>query len=280
MFYSSILFVYKVKTNDDTCCKKKTVSNKGPGFDGVYVLKDDLPEDKPHEMCADNCLYTKHESEGDFCFQQVEVSEGADIVCETENTTTTIQPTTTNIEIQVQTLNNSISEKRSKKTELIEKKEIARNASKAVENINNALQTLTKRKRQADGSTLPPITTCIQFSTHYNQLLDILTDGLKEEEINIVNELVRVLTDIILTINDLCSETEKSNIKVETEGKVETANNEVTKFVVGKEQEIVELEEEINDLTEELEEILQSTTPSSIRGRVLHFWDLKVNKKK
>ena len=256
------------------------MSNKGPRFDGVYVLKDDLPEDKPHELCADNCLYTKlDESEGDFCFQQVEVSEGADIVCEAENIPSTIQPTTTNIEIQVETLNNSISEKESKKTELIEKKEIARNASKAFENINDALQTLTKKKRQADGPTLPPITTCIQFSTHYNQLLDILTDGLKEEEINFVNDLVRVLTDVILTINDLCSETEKSKIKVETEGKVETANNEVTKFVVGKEQEIVELEEEIDDLTEELEEILQSTTPSSIRGRILHFGNFKVKKK-
>ena len=102
-------------------------------------------------------------------------------------------------------------------------------------------------------------------------MLDILTDGLKEEEINLVNELVRVLNEIILTINDLCSETEKSNIKNATEEKIETANNEVTKFVVGKEQEIVNLEREIEELTEELEVILQSTTPSPNGGKDLNL---------
>ena len=240
------------------------MSGKGQDFDGVYLLKENLPQDKPHELCSDNCIYTKlEEPEEDFCFQQVEVSEGANVVCETENITSTIQPTTINVETQVENLNNSISEKSSKKTELIEKKEIARNASKAVQNINDALQTQTKKRRQADVTTLPPITTCIQFSTQYNQLLDILTDGLKEDEIYLVNELVRVLNEIVLTINDLCSETEKSNIKTKTEEKIETANSEVTKFVVGKEQEIVNLEKEISELTEELEEILQSTT---IRG--------------
>ena len=240
------------------------MSGKGQGLDGVYLLKEHLPQDKPHELCADNCVYTKlEEPEEDFCFQQVEVSEGANVVCEAENITST---TTINVETQVETLNNSISEKKSKKTELIEKKEIARNASKAVQNINDALKTQTKKKRQADSTILPPITTCNQFSNQYNQLLDILTDGLKEEEINLVNELVRVLNDIILNINDLCSETEKSNIKNETEEKIEIANSEVTKFVVGKEQEIVKLEQEIEELTEELEEILQSTTPSTIRG--------------
>ena len=244
------------------------MSDKGPNFDGVYLLKENIPEDKPHELCADNCLYTKLEDpDEDFCFQQVEVSEGANVVCEAENITSTIEPTTINIEIQVETLNSSISEKNSKKTELIEKKEIARNASKAVQNINDALQAQSKRKRQADVSTLPPITTCIQFSTQYNQLLDILTDGLNEEEINLVNLLVRVLSEVISTINNLCSETEKSNIKNETEEKIETVNNEVTKFVVGKEQEIVNLEKEIDELTEELKEILQSTTPSNIGGK-------------
>ena len=245
------------------------MSNKGPNFDGVYLLKENFPEEKPHELCADRCLYTKLDGpDEDFCFQQVELSEGANVVCEAENITSTVQPTTINIKIQVETLNSSISEKKIKKTELIQKKIIARNASKAVQNINDALQTQTKHRRQADVSTLPPITTCIQFSTQYNQLLDILTDGLNEEEINLVNELVRVLNEVILTINNLCSETERSNIKNETEEKIETANNEVTKFVVGKEQEIVNLEKEIDELTEELNEILQSTTPSGIGGKM------------
>ena len=96
------------------------MSGKGQDFDGVYLLKENLPQDKPHELCADNCIYTKlEEPEEDFCFQQVEVSEGANVVCGAENITSTIQPTTINVETQVENLNNSISEKSSKKTELV-----------------------------------------------------------------------------------------------------------------------------------------------------------------
>ena len=79
------------------------MSDKGPDFDGVYLLKENLPEEKPHELCADSCLYTKlDEPDEDFCFQQFELSEGANVVCEAENITSTIQPTTINIEIQVE----------------------------------------------------------------------------------------------------------------------------------------------------------------------------------
>lgn len=144
------------------------MSEKGPQFDGVYNLKDDLPNEKPHELCSDNCLYYKLEEPDElFCFQQVELSEGANIACEVENTNTasTIQTTSNNLQIQVQQLNNTITEKKSLKAKLIENKEIAKNASKAVDEINQSLQTLQKHKRQT-GNTINFLTYLLQSLTH------------------------------------------------------------------------------------------------------------------
>ena len=141
--------------NTKDCCKKIIVSEKGPQFDGVYNLKDDLPTEKPHEMCADNCLYNKPgEPDELFCFQQVELSEGANIACEAENTNTAsaIQTTSSALNNQIEQLNNTIIEKKSMKAKLIENKEIARNASKAVDEINQSLQTLQRHKRQTGNS--------------------------------------------------------------------------------------------------------------------------------
>ena len=80
------------------------------------------------------------------------MSEGANIVCEAENTktasTTQTLPSTLNNQIQISKLNNTITEKKSQKAKLIEKKEIARNASKAVDEINQSLQGLQRLKRQ------------------------------------------------------------------------------------------------------------------------------------
>ena len=127
------------------CCEKIIVSEKGPQFDGVYNLKDDLPNEKPHELCADNCLYDKQEEPGElFCFQQVELSEGANIACEAKstNTASTIQQTTSStLDNQVEKLNNKITEKKSLKDKLIDNKEIAKNASKAIDEINQSLKT-------------------------------------------------------------------------------------------------------------------------------------------
>ena len=132
------------------------MSGKGPQFDGVYNLKDDLPNEKPHELCVDNCLYNKPgEPDELYCFQQVELSEGANIACEAENTNTasTIKTTSSTLNNQVQKLNDSITEKKSQKAKLIENKEIARNASKAVDEINQSLQTIQRHRRQTGEDT-------------------------------------------------------------------------------------------------------------------------------
>ena len=127
------------------------MSEKGPQFDGVYNLKDDLPNEKPHESCVDNCLYNKPgEPDELYCFQQVELSEGANIACEAENTNaaSTIKTTSSTLNNQVEQLNNTITEKESLKAKLIENKEIAKNASKAVDEINQSLQTIQRHRRQ------------------------------------------------------------------------------------------------------------------------------------
>ena len=128
------------------------MSGKGPQFDGVYNPKDDLLNEKPHELCADNCLYNKQEEPDKlFCFKQVELSEGANIACEAKSTnaaSTLLQTTSSTLNNQVQKLNDSITEKKSQKAKLIENKEIARNASKAVDEINQSLQTIQRHRRQ------------------------------------------------------------------------------------------------------------------------------------
>ena len=72
----------------DQCCKKRTVSGKGTGIDGIYILQDNLPASKPHESCADNCLYSKLDEPGEnFCFQEVDLADAANVVCEAISST-------------------------------------------------------------------------------------------------------------------------------------------------------------------------------------------------
>lgn len=74
--------------NGNQCCKKRTVSGKGGGIDGIYLLQDNLPATKPHESCADNCLYSKLDEPGEnFCFQEVDLADAANVVCEAISST-------------------------------------------------------------------------------------------------------------------------------------------------------------------------------------------------
>ena len=44
---NAIFFYHKVNTNDDPCCKKKTVSGKGQDLDGVYLLEENISHRRP-----------------------------------------------------------------------------------------------------------------------------------------------------------------------------------------------------------------------------------------
>merc|ERR1719431_2213140 len=63
-----------------TCCQTKTVKDAPDGsLDGEYVLKESASS-KPHENCADGCVYTKGGEED--CFMSVPLTDAADIACD------------------------------------------------------------------------------------------------------------------------------------------------------------------------------------------------------
>merc|ERR1712212_556107 len=64
------------------CCQTKTVTNAPAGsenLNGEYVLKE-AADDKPHENCADGCVYMKDDEE--YCFMNVTMDKAAEIECD------------------------------------------------------------------------------------------------------------------------------------------------------------------------------------------------------
>merc|ERR1712179_512986 len=64
------------------CCQTKTVTNAPAGnenLNGEYVLKE-AAGDKPHENCADGCVYIKDDEE--YCFMNVPIDQAAEIECD------------------------------------------------------------------------------------------------------------------------------------------------------------------------------------------------------
>merc|ERR1712179_795972 len=64
------------------CCQTKTVTNAPAGnenLNGEYVLKE-AAGDKPHENCADGCVYMKDDEE--YCFMNVPMDQAAEIECD------------------------------------------------------------------------------------------------------------------------------------------------------------------------------------------------------
>merc|ERR1711887_270450 len=64
------------------CCQTKTVTNAPAGnenLNGEYVLKE-AANDKPHENCADGCVYMKDDEE--YCFMNVPMDKAAEIECD------------------------------------------------------------------------------------------------------------------------------------------------------------------------------------------------------
>merc|ERR1712179_660094 len=64
------------------CCQTKTVTNAPAGnenLNGDYVLKE-AAGDKPHENCADGCVYMKDDEE--YCFMNVPIDQAAEIECD------------------------------------------------------------------------------------------------------------------------------------------------------------------------------------------------------
>merc|ERR1712142_1298397 len=64
------------------CCETKTVKDAPAGsenLNGKYRLKESV-DNKPHENCADGCVYTKGDDE--YCFMNVPIAQAATIDCD------------------------------------------------------------------------------------------------------------------------------------------------------------------------------------------------------
>merc|ERR1712142_1426766 len=64
------------------CCETKTVKDAPAGsenLNGEYRLKESV-DNKPHENCADGCVYTKGDDE--YCFMNVPIAQAATIDCD------------------------------------------------------------------------------------------------------------------------------------------------------------------------------------------------------
>ena len=65
----------------------KKVSRKGAILDGTYILRESALG-RPHQTCRDNCIYWRAEdSDNEYCFQDVDKIEAANIQCDALNTT-------------------------------------------------------------------------------------------------------------------------------------------------------------------------------------------------
>ena len=75
------------------CCQVRRVSGKGAEIDGLYVLGR-TEEDKPQPQCVDGCVYVRQEDSYEYCFQEVDLAEGADVACEAPTSSVTGTPMT------------------------------------------------------------------------------------------------------------------------------------------------------------------------------------------
>ena len=182
----------------------------------------------------------------------------------TPSTITTQNLTNTNTTLQeIEELKEEIEELKEEIKTLESKREIALNASTTIEEIGKALQSSNRIRRQAGLRTLAPITSCSDFSSKYDLLLETCKD-LKDEDINDVKELLEVLKEQIGNINNICSKNEKQQILSRTKEKAETAKLGVNIYNNNKAKEINEKYEKIKEFNDELASKGESTVSISI----------------
>ena len=73
-------------------------------MDGTYILRE-AALSRPHPTCQDNCVYSKVDDfDNDYCFQEVDQIEGANIQCEAVSPTEILSTLSTeSIEILLNT---------------------------------------------------------------------------------------------------------------------------------------------------------------------------------
>merc|ERR1711892_850362 len=255
------------------CCTKKIVSGTAAaGLEGTYTLLNDVADDK-NPACFDGCVYSRDGRQGEeYCFQ--EVAGGADIEdqCDAPTQTTAGAGPQTTAAAGAQTtplssdaLRQQAEEAAAEVTvknaiivednERIEKAEATTSAIDAIQAKLTQATTPTGRlrqKRQATSNAPTPKavdkpTTCEDFGTTYNDLLEMAADVTDD---NIAQIKVYVDALIIVVVADLCTPTQISSLATDTNDKAEAAVKSTKDYTGAKEKNVEALKNKVNELIE------------------------------
>merc|ERR1712128_314029 len=265
------------------CCHKKIVSGaaaEDKGLVGTYTLLDDVSDDK-NVACFDGCVYAREGRQGEeYCFQAV--AGGADIEdqCDAPTGTTAEAGAQTTAGAGAQTtavagaqttplssdeLRQQAEEAAAEVTannaiivednERIEKAEATTSAIDAIQAKLTQATTPTGRlrqKRQANTNAPTPKavdkpTTCEDFGTTYNDLLEMAADVTDD---NIAQIKVYVDALIIVVVADSCTPTQISSLATDTNDKAEAAVKSTKDYTGTKEKNVEALKNKVNELIE------------------------------
>merc|ERR1711892_1399482 len=268
-----------------SCCTKKIVSGaaaEAKGLVGTYTLLNDVSDDK-NVACFDGCVYSREGRQGEeYCFQ--EVAGGADIEdqCDAPTGTTAAAGAQTTAGAGAQTtagagaqttplssdaLRQQAEEAAAEVTvnnakivednERIEKAEATKSAIDAIQAKLTPVEATTptgrlRQKRQANTNAPTPKavdkpTTCEDFGTTYNDLLEMAADVTDD---NIAQIKVYVDALIIVVVADLCTPTQISSLATDTNDKAEAAVKSTKDYTGAKEKNVEALKNKVNELIE------------------------------
>ena len=172
------------------------------------------------------------------------------------SSTTAEPPTTTTPSSPVDRIdaaNAKIQEAIDKATTANRNKNAASEASRAVNIINSALETVTtttassgRVKRQSGSSTVSPIGSCEDFTARYKQLLDEL-EIITDDNIDLIQQLVTVLTNSVQSVDGIpCSNQDKASLKSETQARLATLKDKSDDYIDDQNTKIVEAGAEVS----------------------------------
>merc|ERR1711874_166167 len=169
-----------------------------------------------------------------------------DTTTEGPTDTTTASPgSTSNPEDRIAEANAAIEEANAKHAAATANANTANAASSTVDDVNSALSAGTtttasptgRVKRQSESTTMPPIADCTEFDTRYNELLDALA-VLSDDNIDLVNQLATLVNNAVPTIDDICDDDAKAELKSNTADKVTAAQSKAEDYGDEKNEEI------------------------------------------
>merc|ERR1712106_622909 len=277
------------------CCHKKIVTGaaaEAKGLVGTYTLLDDVSDDK-NVACFDGCVYAREGRQGEeYCFQAV--AGGADIEdqCDAPTGTTAGAGAQTTAAAGAQTTPLSSDELRQQAEEAaaevtvnnaiivednerIEKAEATTSAIDAIQAKLTPDEATTptgriRQKRQATTNAPTPKavdkqTTCEDFGTTYNDLLDMAAD-VTDDNIAQIKVYVDALINVDVAV--LCNSDDLKTLATQTNTKAEAAVKSTKDYTGAKETKVEALKKEVNEdielqstINDELVEREEATVP-------------------